>query len=180
MKKLFAKSAKKTTPTPRQRQRQAPEKPEEPDVIDEPEDDQDEEQEEEDDEEEVAMNGEQQQTSGGGDEKEIVLGHMTETKVDFHLLPREKVREILVAEADAQEKYEDQDYDRRAKATEENAKKAEEAMATHYDPDKLREDAKKLNETKTDPNKAAQQAKEIQELRKKLYPQPFIKGGGGD
>lgn len=118
---------------------------------------------------------------GGGDEEEktYVLGYgEAVTKLAAEYYPREEVWKTLVEEARAQEVYETEDYDRRIGVLQEDQDKVEKAMQGTYDPDKLREDAKKINESRTDPDQVKQQAQKIQELRKKLYPQPHSAGGG--
>lgn len=118
--------------------------------------------------------GDQESGGGGDEEKTYILGYgNTEAaKLAGEYYPREQVWQTLLDEAHAQEVYETEDYDRRIKTLQEDQEKISEVMQGKYDPDKLREDAKKINESRTDPEKVKEQAKAIQELRKKLYPQP--------
>lgn len=123
--------------------------------------------------------GGDQQSGGGGDEEKVyVLGYgntaagMKTAKLYGEYYPREEVWQTLLDEAHAQEVYETEDYDRRIGVMQETQQKIDEVIVGTYDPDKLREDAKKINEARTDPEQVKEQSKKIQELRKKLYPQP--------
>lgn len=109
---------------------------------------------------------------GGGDEdqKTYVLGYgEAATKLKFESYPREEVWKTLVEEARAQEVYETEDYDRRVQVNQENEEKMEQVMQGKYDPDAIRETAKKLNEQRTNPDEVKKQSEELQKMRTQMY-----------
>ena len=116
--------------------------------------------------------------SRGAGSGEAAIIFRRQMPIPDELPTRKETVETLLAEAKAQEEFNEQAYDARVEQNNEARKQAAEKAKEEYDPEKLREDAKKLNEAEA-PDKVKEQAKAIQELRAKKYPQPNQGGAAG-